>query len=839
MQDNIIVFPELPPGERAHRVTPALPRPLTPLIGREQAVKATRTLLSRPEVRLLTLTGTPGVGKTRLGLQVASELSDAFADGVCFVPLAPLSDPDLVLPTLTQALSLPEARGRSPLEHLQACLQDQHLLLLLDNFEQVASAAVLLVELLQTCPDLKALVTSRALLRVRGEYEIQVPPLDLPDPKQVADVELLTRNAAVTLFTQRAQALVPDFALTSANAPIIAEICTRLDGVPLAIELAAARIKLLSPRQLLSRLEHRLDVLTSGAQDLPLRQQTLRKTIAWSYGLLPEDEKRLFRRLAVFVGGCTLEAAEAVCTAPGDLEEDVLDGVARLMDKSLLRQEAASEGEPRLLLLETIREYGLERLKASGEAEALRRQHATFFLTMAEEAYPKTHSAEQSTWFKRLEADHDNLRAALRWTLERQEAEMGLRLAGALGNGFWQTCNHEREGHSWLAQVLAQPGAQARTLARAKALRGLGLLAFTQGDFPEAWRLLEESVSVGREIGAAGKFDLANALHQLAQVALLQGNPSDTRKLAGESLRLFQELGVAWGVALALSHLGSARGELDDPGAARPLLEESAKLFRVAGDRHLLTWLLSALGLVALRQGDYAGARTHFEEALSVARETGNKRSTAEALAHLGSVALRMGAYHESLSFYQQSLALNREQGYKYGIIEDLAGLAEMASLLGQPEQAAWLFGAVEALREARDIRLSPLRRAEYDRTVDGIRAQLDEATFAEAWNEGRAMPLDEVLAAKAAVMGAALLPRDQPSPAPAKLAPTYPHDLTQREVEVLRLVAAGSSNQEIADTLVISERTVNSHLVHIFNKLGVNSRVAAAAFAIRQKLAE
>jgi DNA-binding CsgD family transcriptional regulator len=469
----------------------------------------------------------------------------------------------------------------------------------------------------------------------------------------------------------------------------------------------------------------------------------------------------------------------------------------------------------------------------------LRRQHATFFLAMAEESFPEMNSAEQSTWFKRLEADHDNLRAALRWTLESQEAQMGLRLAGTLGTGFWVSCNHEREGRSWLEQVLAQPGAEARTLARAQALRGLGLLLWALGDFSKAQRLLEESVSIGRELGAAGTFDLAGALHTLAHVAMLQGNPGATRELAGESLRLFQELGATWGVAVSLNYLGRAMGELGDPGAARLHLEESVALFREAGDRHLMAWPLNALGLVALRQGDNAGARTYFEEALAVGRETGSKHSTADALAHLGSVALRMGDYHESLSFYEQSLALNREQDYKEGIAEDLAGVAELASLLGQPEQAARLFGAVEALREASNIRLSPLRRAEHDPTVEGIRAQLDEATFAKAWAKGRTMTLEEVLAAPGAVMESAPLPPEQPSPSAMQAAPPYPHDLTQREVEVLRLVATGSSNQDIADALVISERTVNSHLVHIFNKLGVNSRAAAAAFAIRHKLAE
>jgi predicted ATPase/DNA-binding CsgD family transcriptional regulator len=815
-----------------------LPAPLTPLVGREREVAAVCALLWRPEVRLVTLTGTGGVGKTRLGLQVAADLSDRFTHGVVFVNLAPLTDPELVVSTIAQALAVREQGGQPLLDSLKDHLRGRQLLLLLDNFEQLVSAAPVVAELLAAAPRLHVLVTSRTSLHLSGEHEFVVPPLSLPDLRDLPPLDRLTEYGAVRLFIERAQAVQADFAMTEGNGAAVAAICHQLDGLPLAIELAAGRSKLFSPQALLPRLKSRLKLLVGGAQDRPVHQQTLRGTIAWSYDLLEEDEKRLFRRLAVFVGGCTLEAAEAVCNANRDLEEDVLDAVARLVDKSLLRQEAEIDGEPRLLMLETIREYGLERLEVSGEAEAMRRQHATFFLQLAEESFPKMNSAEQSIWFKRLEADHDNLRAVLRWMLERKEAQMGLQLAGALFS-FWRSCDHDSEGRRWLEQVLAQPGAQVRTIARAKALRGLGLLAFSQGDFPEARRLLEESVVVGREMGAAGKLDLAGALTTLAQVALLQGNLGDTRELAGESLRLFQEIEVAWGAALALHHLGKATEELGDPGAARSLLQESAKLFRVAGDRQLLALPIDALGLVALRQGDYAGARTYFEEALalSVAPETGSKQYIADALAHLGTVALRMGEYHESLSFYQQSLALNREQGYKEGIAEDLAGLAEVASLLGQPERAAQLLGAVEALREARGIRLSPLRRAEYDRTVEGIRAQLDEAAFAETWQDGRTRPLEQVLAAQGLVTMPTTAPAGPSSVPHARKASTYPAGLTAREVEVLRLVARGLTNPQIAEKLVISPQTVHAHLRSMYSKLGVTTRSAATRFAVEHQI--
>jgi predicted ATPase/DNA-binding CsgD family transcriptional regulator len=841
MQDNLIVFPEPPQNDKAQLVMPALPVSLTSLIGREQEVQAIHALLLRPDVRLLTLAGTAGVGKTRLALEVAQELVSDFADGVYFVSLAPLSDPALVIPTIAHRLGLMESGSQPLLDLFKTSQRDKHRLLLLDNFEHVIVVAPLLTELLGACPDIKILVTSREMLRLRGEQQFAVLPLALPDLKHLPDVESLAQVPSLHLFIQRAQAIQPDFDVTTDNASAIAQICLRLDGLPLAIELAAARIKLLGPQALLIRLDHRLHVLTGGARDLPLRQQTLRNTIAWSYQLLDAQEQRLFRALSVFVGGCTLEAIEAVNAGMTDEAEPVLDAVASLIDKSLLQQVEHEEEQPRFVMLETIREYGLERLEASGEAEAMRRQHATYYLQVALESFPKIDSAEQFTWIKRLEADHDNLRAALRWTLERQEAQMGLLLAGLLGAGFWLSCNHEREGGSWLAQVLAQPGAEVRTLARAKALRGLGLLLWAQGDFPEAQRVLEESVSISREIGAAGTFDLAGALHTLAHVALEQGRLGDSRELAGESLRLYQELGVAWGVAKALWCLGKATAELGDPDAARPLLEESAALLRVIGDKLKLALPIDALGQVALQQGDYAGAQTYFEEALSVARETGYKQFTADALAHLGTVALRMGEYHKSLLFYQQSLVLNQEQGYKEGIVEDLAGLAEMASLLGQPERAVRLLGAVEALREASGIRLSPLRLAEYERTMEGIHAQLDEAVFAVAWKEGRATPLEQLVAQAVETKDAS---PTEPKPgeagqeeATSDLPPTPPHELTAREMEVLRLLAQGLTSAQIGERLVIGLVTVNSHVRSIYSKLGVTSRAAATRYALEHHL--
>ena len=489
----------------------------------------------------------------------------------------------------------------------------------------------------------------------------------------------------------------------------------------------------------------------------------------------------------------------------------------------------------------------------------MQRKHATFFLALAEEAYPNMFSSGLSTWFKRLEIEHNNLRAALQWTLEHQEAETGLRLAGALSR-FWRSHNHAREGRNWFKQVLAQPGAQAHTAARERALWGAGLLVIVHGDFPEAYQLLEESVLIGREVGAAGRRDLAHALALLGHVAILQGNPNAACELAGEGLRLFQEVGDIWGTAFSLHYLGRATLQLGDPVAAHALLEESTKLFRDLGDRQISLLPLDALGLVALQQGDSAGARTYFEEVLSIARETGDDEHIADALAHLGTVALHGSDYSQAATLYQQSLVLYRELGDKAGIVEDLAGLAGVASLTGQSERAVRLFGAVEALREVSGITMLPLPRADYNQAVESIHAHLDEATFAAAWEKGRAMPLEqaieEALGAKDESLTETRFQQTSEEDASSFVQPGTPSSqyptfsshralkqhyggLTAREREVAQLVAQGKSNRAIADELVVGISTVEAHITHILTKLGFSSRARIAVWVVEVGLAQ
>ncbi len=605
MQDNIFILPKREPSDLGRSSTHNLPAQLTPLIGREQEVAAACTLLRRPDVRLVTLTGTGGVGKTRLALQVAADLLANFPDGVSFVSLAPISDPDLVIPTIAQALEIKESGARPLLDLLKAFLMDKHPLLLLDNFEQILPAAPHLTDLLTSCPHLTILVTSRATLHVQGEHDYPVPPLALPDLTQLPEPEVVAHSAAVVLFFQRAQATKPTFQITTANAHTIAEICVRLDGLPLAIELAAARIKLLSPQALLARLEHRLHLLTSGTRDAPTRQQTLRHTIEWSYNLLEAQEQRLFRRLAVFVGGGTLEAVEALDTALGDPTGHVLDWVTSLLDKNLLHQTELEGEEPRLVMLETIREYAWEALEASEEAEAMRQAHAVYYLRLAEAAERTWGGPQVGRSFARLVQEHDNLRAAMSWLLERGETEMALRLGGAL-QGFWHESGSRHEGWHFLERVLAGSEEVARAV-RAKALDAAGYLAVKLGHVERGAVLCEQSLALFREIGDTK--GMGDAVSHLALIAYVRVDLAVARSLHEECIELAREAGDKHRVARALNKLGQIALLQGEFVRARALLEEGLALFRELGDIPLGRDSLLFLAVALFWQGDLERAR--------------------------------------------------------------------------------------------------------------------------------------------------------------------------------------------------------------------------------------
>ncbi len=720
-----------------------LPIQPTPLLGREREVAEIADLLRREDVRLLTLTGTGGTGKTRLALQSAAELIDDFDDGVFLVALAPISDPELVASTVAGALSVSESAGRPLKEDLRDFLSNKELLLVLDNFEQVVDAAPLVGELLSGCPGLKVLATSRTLLRIYGEHEYAVRPLELPDPDHLPPIETLRQYEAVRFFTERARAANAHFSLTNENALAVAEICARLDGLPLAIELAAARIKLLSPQAMRSRLGNPLKFLTGGARDLPERQRTLRGAIAWSHALLDESEQVLFARLSVFSGGCALEAVEAICDPVGDLFVDVLEGLSSLLDKSLLRQEEMVEEEPRFVMLETIREYARERLELSGEAEEIRRLHAEYFLALAEQGASEQQGPEEAAWLERLDLEHDNMRAALSWMLESEEAEPGLRLSGALWQ-FWDMRGYYGEGRRWLEEALAKDG--RASVARAKALEGVGWLADLQGDIDRAVAAAEEGLSVSARVKVESSVT-ASLLRILGSAAYVSGDHERAARLYEESLALSREARDERGIASSLLQLGNVSSDLGDHEEAKTFYEEGLALSRQLDDKALLASALISVGAEFLLQGDHERGAMLNEEAAELYRERGNRGHLQYALDNLGWAALMRGDQRQAEVLHRESLALSRQLGDKLVAAEALEGLACSASARGEAERVARLFGAAEAQREAVGYRQEPREHALREPYLAATRPRLSEARWDAAWAEGRRLGFEEAIA--------------------------------------------------------------------------------------------
>jgi predicted ATPase/DNA-binding XRE family transcriptional regulator len=679
-----------------------LPIPQTSFVGREQESAIVRALLRRPEVRLLTLTGTGGIGKTRLALHVAGDLSHDVAHGSHFVALAHLRDPDLLLSAIARTLGIADSGPQSPATTLTGYLQDKTLLLVLDNFEHLLPAAPQLSTLLDAVPNLKVLITSRTLLHISKEHEFSVPALALPNPRRLPPPYVLNETGAVALFMARAQDVQSEFRLNAANVAAVAALCICLDGLPLAIELAAARIRLFTPQALLARLQSPLDLLTGGSREAHPRQRTVRATIDWSYTLLTAAEQTLFARLAVFMGGSTVEAVEAICSTVGDRMGAILEGLAALLDQNLLQQDTGTDGTPRMTMLETLREYASECLLASGEREAVREQHCAYYLALVETAEPALRGPEQTMWLDRLEDDHANIQAAFSWAHAQSPAGVFLRLTAAFWR-FWYIRGYLSEGRQWLAKALAHDTA-APAQVRAKALSGACALAASHGDHAEAYQFSEASLALWRACG-------------------------DVR-----------------GMATALNNMGVYLSDQGEYSRSQGFLEESLALKRTIGDAWLIASTLGNLGEVVAYQGEYERARVLQEESLTLRRQIGDVRGVGLALLNLARIALIHQNYHTAMAALAEALA----QLVPLGDTERIADCLDIVAMIhvaqGRAIPAARLFGSADVLRRQIHTEITFPYHADYARYLALAQAQLESTAWEAAWREGERCALEQII---------------------------------------------------------------------------------------------
>ena len=766
-----------------------LPTPPTALIGREQEVAIVREYLSKDDIRLVTLIGPPGIGKTRLSIEAARVELPNFSDGVFFVALAPLEDPNLLAPTIVQTLGFAERESKSPIERLKEGIGEKHMLLVLDNLEHlIEGVAPLVAELMISCPRLKILTTSREALRVSGEWLYPVPALNIPEKTQLQSIDMdgISQNAALALFVERARAVRPDFALNADNIQAVATICSQLDGLPLAIELIAARIRLMSPESLLARLNDQFTLYTDGMRAQPTRQKTLHDAIAWSYNLLSTEEQGLFARLSVFSAGFTLEAAESIFswTTTG---KSISDIIASLLDKSLLQRAYDTQGELRFNMLVTIQHFALDRLPSMGEKSDVRNWHLVYFLDLAEQADKEIHGPNQLAWMDRLEKDHDNFRVALEWCVSNKKTELALRLLGAL-SWLWHVQGQDSELRSWFNKIRTLPEISAHPARYARLLNQIGQSNWLSGDFLYARSILEESQAIWLKLGVEGESGLAETLDYLGMVARArEGDNKTAQSFFKRSFELYQKHGDQWGMAFVSFNLGIVASERNDDVLALSLLEQSLDLFRQLGDLWGIGRVSQLLGQLFLKQGNYEKARLLFEQHLRIDESLHFKQGTMVALGNLGTLYRYQGDYEKAEQFLEKSLAISHAYGlndwgvgsYSLGLIalhrndyllarqrlidnfglewktfdekisasDLLIGSASIAAGTKQPERAAKLFGALQAILEMTDYHFSPLDYAELDRHIQIARNQLGDVKFEALAAEGRAMTMEQAIA--------------------------------------------------------------------------------------------